>query len=303
MNKTLTIATRKSKLALWQSLYVKSKLEQLYPKLNIKIIKITTKGDKILNSPLSQIGGKGLFIKELEQAILDKKANIAVHSVKDIPYKMPQGFSLAAILKRENPFDAFVSNNFSSIKNLPKSAKVGTCSTRRILQLKAIRPDLITLDLRGNINTRLEKLDNNQFDAIILACAGLIRLGLNNRITKQISPNQILPAVGQGAIGIEALTSDNHTLELLKPLADINTTCLINAERAMNQGLQGGCSSPIAGFATSDNNKLTLTGLVGNIATSTILKHTITGNITKAKELGTKLSDKLISQGAKDILK
>ncbi|MBT4553150.1 MAG: hydroxymethylbilane synthase, partial [Candidatus Thioglobus sp.] len=199
MNKTLKIATRKSPLALWQAEHVKTRLETHHPDLNIELVKMTTQGDQILNSPLSKIGGKGLFIKELEVGMMEGVADIAVHSMKDMPYEIPQGFALGAILKRENPFDAFVSNHFDSIDDLPQCAKVGTCSMRRIVQLKAIRPDLEILDLRGNVNTRLKKLDDGEYDAIILACAGLIRLGFEDRIKQQISPEQSLPAVGQGA--------------------------------------------------------------------------------------------------------
>ncbi|MBT5287299.1 MAG: hydroxymethylbilane synthase, partial [Candidatus Thioglobus sp.] len=199
MNKTLKIATRKSPLALWQAEHVKTRLETHHPDLNIELVKMTTQGDQILNSPLSKIGGKGLFIKELEVGMMEGVADIAVHSMKDMPYEIPQGFALGAILKRENPYDAFVSNHFDSIDDLPQCAKVGTCSMRRIVQLKAIRPDLEILDLRGNVNTRLKKLDDGEYDAIILACAGLIRLGFEDRIKQQISPEQSLPAVGQGA--------------------------------------------------------------------------------------------------------
>ena len=197
MNKTLRIATRKSPLALWQAEHVKARLEAHHPGLKVELVKMTTKGDQILNSPLSKIGGKGLFIKELEQGMLAGDADIAVHSMKDVPYEVPAGFELGAILKRENPFDAFVSNKFDKISDLPQGAKVGTCSMRRIVQLKATRPDLEILDLRGNVNTRLQKLDDGEFDAIILACAGLIRLGFEDRIKQQISPEQSLPAVGQ----------------------------------------------------------------------------------------------------------
>jgi len=223
MNKTLKIATRKSPLALWQAEHVKTRLEMHHPDLNIELVKMTTQGDQILNSPLSKIGGKGLFIKELEVGMMEGVADIAVHSMKDMPYEIPQGFALGAILKRENPFDAFVSNHFDSIDDLPQYAKVGTCSMRRIVQLKAIRPDLEILDLRGNVNTRLKKLDDGEYDAIILACAGLIRLGFEDRIKQQISPEQSLPAVGQGAVGIEIRENDQEILDLITPLIDIET--------------------------------------------------------------------------------
>jgi hydroxymethylbilane synthase len=301
--KTLKIATRKSPLALWQAEYVKSKLAHHYPDLTIELVKMTTKGDQILNSPLSKIGGKGLFIKELEIGMLEGEADIAVHSMKDVPYEIPEAFELGAILKRENPFDAFVSNHFDSIEDLPQNAKVGTCSMRRIVQLKALRPDLEILDLRGNVNTRLQKLDNGDFDAIILACAGLIRLGFESRIKQQISAEQSLPAVGQGAVGIETRKNDTQILTLIKPLIDIETTYRINAERAMNARLEGGCSVPIAGYSTIDNKQITLSGLVGNVDSGVILKHQVSGNIDDAEILGTQLADKLITMGAQDILK
>ncbi|CAC9615759.1 Porphobilinogen deaminase (EC 2.5.1.61) [uncultured Gammaproteobacteria bacterium] len=301
--KTLKIATRKSPLALWQAEYVKSKLAHHYPDLTIELVKMTTKGDQILNSPLSKIGGKGLFIKELEIGMLEGEADIAVHSMKDVPYEIPEAFELGAILKRENPFDAFVSNHFDSIEDLPQNAKVGTCSMRRIVQLKALRPDLEILDLRGNVNTRLQKLDNGDFDAIILACAGLIRLGFESRIKQQISAEQSLPAVGQGAVGIETRKNDTQILTLIKPLIDIETTYRINAERAMNARLEGGCSVPIAGYSTIDNKQITLSGLVGNVDSGVILKHQVSGNIDDAEVLGTQLADKLITMGAQDILK
>ena len=303
MNKTLKIATRKSPLALWQAEHVKARLEHHHPGLNIELIKMTTKGDQILNSPLSKIGGKGLFIKELEVGMMEGVADIAVHSMKDVPYEIPPGFELGAILKRENPFDAFVSNNFDSINDLPQGAKVGTCSMRRIVQLKAIRPDLEILDLRGNVNTRLQKLDNGEYDAIILACAGLIRLKFEDRIKQQIPAEQSLPAVGQGAVGIEIRENDQEILDLIAPLIDTETSYRITCERAMNARLEGGCSVPIAGFSTIENDQITLTGLVGNVDTGIILKERVSGSIDESEKLGVVLADKLISLGAKDILK
>jgi len=303
MNKTLRIATRKSPLALWQAEHVKARLEHHHPGLKVELVKMTTKGDQILNSPLSKIGGKGLFIKELEQGMLAGDADIAVHSMKDVPYEVPAGFELGAILKRENPFDAFVSNNFNSIDDLPQGAKVGTCSMRRIVQLKDRRPDLEILDLRGNVNTRLKKLDDGEFDAIILACAGLIRLEFEDRIKQQISAEQSLPAVGQGAVGIEIRENDQEILDLIAPLVDAETTYRVNAERAMNAQLEGGCSVPIAGYSTIDGDQITLTGLVGNVESGVILKERVSGHINEAEQLGTALADQLISLGAKDILK
>lgn len=302
MNKTLKIATRKSPLALWQAEHVKARLEHHHPELTVELVKMTTKGDQILNSPLSKIGGKGLFIKELEQGMLAGEADIAVHSMKDVPYEIPPGFELGAILERENPFDAFVSNNFSSIEDLPNGAKVGTCSQRRIVQLKALRPDLEILDLRGNVNTRLQKLDDGEFDAIILACAGLIRLGFEDRIKQQITPEQSLPAVGQGAVGIEIRENDSEILSLIKPLIDEDTSYRVRAERAMNAHLEGGCSVPIAGFATLSERELTLTGLVGNVETGQIIKRQVVGHMKNAETLGVELAKKLILLGAREIL-
>lgn len=303
MNKTLKIATRKSPLALWQAEHVKARLEALHPDLTVELVKMTTKGDQILNSPLSKIGGKGLFIKELEIGMMEGVADIAVHSMKDVPYEIPPGFELGAILARENPFDAFVSNQFDSIHDLPQGAKVGTCSMRRIVQLKAQRPDLEILDLRGNVNTRLQKLDDGEFDAIILACAGLIRLKFEDRIKQEMPAIDSLPAVGQGAVGIEIRENDQEVLALISPLIDQETTYRVCAERAMNARLEGGCSVPIAGFATLEGEQINLTGLVGNVASGVILKHQVSGHVSEAKSLGEALADQLITMGAKDILK
>ncbi|HIB28651.1 MAG TPA: hydroxymethylbilane synthase [Candidatus Thioglobus sp.] len=303
MNKTLKIATRKSPLALWQAEHVKARLEALYPALTVELIKMTTKGDQILNSPLSKIGGKGLFIKELEVGMMEGVADIAVHSMKDVPYEIPPGFELGAILERENPFDAFVSNQYNSIEDLPQGAKVGTCSMRRIVQLKDKRPDLEILDLRGNVNTRLKKLDDGEFDAIILACAGLIRLKFEDRIKQEIPAIDSLPAVGQGAVGIEIRENDTEILDLIKPLIDEQTTYRVSSERAMNARLEGGCSVPIAGYATISGDQINLTGLVGNVESGVILKHQVTGHVSEAESLGVSLADTLIEMGAKDILK
>jgi len=303
MNKTLKIATRKSPLALWQAEHVKARLESLYPDLSVELVKMTTKGDQILNSPLSKIGGKGLFIKELEVGMMEGEADIAVHSMKDVPYEIPQGFELGAILERENPFDAFVSNNFASVDELPQGAKVGTCSQRRIVQLKSIRPDLEILDLRGNVNTRLKKLDDGEYDAIILACAGLIRLGFEDRIKQQIPADTSLPAVGQGAVGIEIRENDQEIIDIIKPLIDEETSSRVIAERAMNARLEGGCSVPIAGFATLDDNKLSLTGMVGNVESGEMIKQKISGNKDNAEALGIELADKMLELGAREVLK
>ena len=298
----LKIATRKSPLALWQAEFVKSKLEAIYPDLKVELVKMTTQGDQILNSPLSKIGGKSLFIKELEVGIMEGRADIAVHSMKDVPYELPQGFEIGAILERENPFDAFVSNDFNSIQDLPIGAKLGSCSLRRIVQVKAMRPDLEILDLRGNVNTRLKKLDDGEYDAIILACSGLTRLGFDNRIKQDLSPDDSLPAVGQGALGIEIKANDHEISNLIKPLIHQKTQIEVNAERALNTTLQGGCSVAIGAFATSEDSKLTLSGMVGNVDSGEIIRIQETGETSKPIDLGIRAAKKLLSLGARELL-
>ena len=298
----LKIATRKSPLALWQAEFVKSKLEAIYPDLKVELVKMTTQGDQILNSPLSKIGGKSLFIKELEVGIMEGRADIAVHSMKDVPYELPQGFEIGAILERENPFDAFVSNDFNSIQDLPVGARLGSCSLRRIVQVKATRPDLEILDLRGNVNTRLKKLDDGEYDAIILACSGLTRLGFDNRIKQDLSPDDSLPAVGQGALGIEIKANDHEISNLIKPLIHQKTQIEVNAERALNTTLQGGCSVAIGAFATSEDSKLTLSGMVGNVDSGEIIRIQETGETSKPIDLGIRAAKKLLSLGARELL-
>ena len=298
----LKIATRKSPLALWQAEFVKSKLEDIYPDLKVELVKMTTQGDQILNSPLSKIGGKSLFIKELEVGIMEGRADIAVHSMKDVPYELPQGFEIGAILERESPFDAFVSNDFNSIQDLPVGARLGSCSLRRIVQVKALRPDLEILDLRGNVNTRLKKLDDGEYDAIILACSGLARLGFDNRIKQDLSPDDSLPAVGQGALGIEIKANDHEISSLIKPLIHQKTQIEVNAERALNTTLQGGCSVAIGAFATSEDSKLTLSGMVGNVDSGEIIRVQETGETSKPIDLGIRAAKKLLSLGARELL-
>ena len=298
----LKIATRKSPLALWQAEFVKSKLETIYPDLKVELVKMTTQGDQILNSPLSKIGGKSLFIKELEVGIMEGRADIAVHSMKDVPYELPQGFEIGAILERESPFDAFVSNDFNSIQDLPVGARLGSCSLRRIVQVKALRPDLEILDLRGNVNTRLKKLDDGEYDAIILACSGLARLGFDNRIKQDLSPDDSLPAVGQGALGIEIEANDHEISSLIKPLIHKKTQIEVSAERALNATLQGGCSVAIGAFATSEDSKLTLSGMVGNVDSGEIIRVQETGETSKPIDLGIRAAKKLLSLGAIELL-
>jgi hydroxymethylbilane synthase len=264
---------------------------------------MSTQGDKILDTPLAKIGGKGLFIKELEIAMLEGRADIAVHSMKDVPVAFPQEFGLHAICERENPFDAFVSNHYDSIDALPNGAVVGTSSLRRQCQIRKHRPDLIIKDLRGNVNTRLAKLDAGDYDAIILASAGLIRLTMQDRIKMALPAEVSLPAVGQGAVGIECRNDDAQLIELLSALNHDETHVRVTAERAMNERLEGGCQVPIGSFATLDDNTLTLTGMVGKPDGTTLLFASATASAEKAKDIGIEVADALLEQGAGEILK
>ncbi len=300
--KSLRIATRQSPLALWQANYVKDLLQQLYPDLNVELVPMVTKGDVILDSPLAKIGGKGLFVKELENALLNKEADIAVHSMKDVPMQFPEGLGLAVICKREDPRDAFVSNSYRTLAELPQGAVVGTSSLRRQCQLKTLRPDLEIRSLRGNVGTRLSKLDNGDYDAIILASAGLIRLGLAERIASFIDVEQSLPAAGQGAVGIECRTDDVAVQQLLAPLADAETTSCVLAERAMNHHLQGGCQVPIGGYAVLRDSELYLRALVGSVDGSTIIRAEGKSAVENADVLGVQIAEQLLAQGADKIL-
>lgn len=302
LEKTLKIATRQSPLALWQANYVKDSLQQLYPDLTVELVPMVTKGDVILDSPLAKIGGKGLFVKELENALLNKEADIAVHSMKDVPMQFPEGLGLAVICKREDPRDAFVSNSYRTFSELPQGAVVGTSSLRRQCQLKALRPDLDIRSLRGNVGTRLSKLDNGDYDAIILASAGLIRLGLADRIASFIEVEQSLPAAGQGAVGIECRTDDVQVKQLLAPLADAETTCCVLAERAMNNRLQGGCQVPIGGYAVLQQGQLYLRALVGDVDGSQIIRAEGKSAVENADVLGVQIAEQLLAQGADKIL-
>lgn len=302
LEKTLKIATRQSPLALWQANYVKDRLQQLYPNFTIELVPMVTKGDVILDSPLAKIGGKGLFVKELENALLNKEADIAVHSMKDVPMQFPEGLGLAVICQREDPRDAFVSHSYRTFAELPQGAVVGTSSLRRQCQLKALRPDLDIRSLRGNVGTRLSKLDNGDYDAIILASAGLIRLGLADRIASFIDVEQSLPAAGQGAVGIECRTDDAQVQALLAPLADAETTYCVRAERAMNNHLQGGCQVPIGGYAVLQQGQLYLRALVGDIDGSRIIRAEGKSAVENAEVLGVKIAEQLLAQGADKIL-
>ncbi|PCJ42978.1 MAG: hydroxymethylbilane synthase [Moraxellaceae bacterium] len=300
--KTLRIATRKSPLAMWQAEYVKARLEALHDGLEVELLGMTTQGDKILDTPLAKIGGKGLFVKELEVAMLEQRADLAVHSMKDVPVEFPEGLGLHVICEREDPRDAFVSNNYSSFDELPEGARVGTCSLRRQCQIQEKRPDIQILELRGNVNSRLAKLDEGRYDAIILAAAGLKRLDMAHRITAAMEPEVSLPAVGQGAVGIECRNDDKETLALLAPLNDPDTWTRVQAERAMNNRLEGGCQVPIAGYSELQGDQLWLRGLVGEPDGSRIVRDEVSGPREDAALLGRELADKLLAQGAKSIL-
>lgn len=299
----IRIATRKSALALWQAEYVKAQLEKYHQGIVVELVPMTTKGDIILDTPLAKVGGKGLFVKELEVAMLEDRADIAVHSMKDVPVDFPEGLGLSVICLREDPRDAFVSNHHNSLDDLPQGAIVGTSSLRRQCQLKAMRPDLDIRDLRGNVNTRLAKLDNGDYDAIILAAAGLIRLEMPERIKQYIEPEVILPANGQGAVGIECRLDDKETLALLAPLECQETRHRVLAERAMNKKLEGGCQVPIGSYAVINGEEIHLRGLVGATDGSTIIEQEVTGSVSNAEQLGESLASKLLSLGADEILK
>ncbi|WP_019616809.1 hydroxymethylbilane synthase [Psychromonas ossibalaenae] len=298
----IRIATRHSPLAMWQANFVKAELLKYHPNLTVELLPMKTKGDKILDTPLAKVGGKGLFVKELEVAMLEGRADIAVHSMKDVPVDFPEGLGLTVICEREDPRDAFVSNNFNSLDQLPQGAVVGTSSLRRQCQIRELRPDLVIKDLRGNVNTRLRKLDDGEYDAIILAAAGLIRLEMQVRIAAYIEPEICLPAVGQGAVGIECRLDDQQTIELLKPLEDAVTRIRVTAERAMNLALQGGCQVPIGSYATLDNDQVFLRGLVGSVDGKQIIRKEITGHLDDAEKLGLNLAKQLLDCGAQEIL-
>ena len=300
--KTLRIATRSSPLALWQAEDVKRQLLDLYPQLEVQLVTMKTKGDKILDAPLAKVGGKGLFVKELEAGMLANEADIAVHSMKDVPVDFPPGLELALIMKREDPRDAFVSNRYQALSELPDGAILGTSSLRRQTQISEKYPHLKINWLRGNVNTRLRKMDEGEYDAIILAAAGLKRLGFADRIRSELPPEVSLPAIGQGAIGIETRSDDEAVKSLLAPLADADTTRRVLAERAMNETLHGGCQVPIAGYAELDGDELYIRGLVGEPDGSRVLRAEIRGPAEDAVSLGVQLAKDLLNQGAGDIL-
>lgn len=303
MSGKLVIATRESALAMWQALHVKARLESLHPGLEVQILGMKTQGDKILDVPLAKIGGKGLFVKELETALLSGEADIAVHSMKDVPMELPEGLILGAILAREIPFDALVSHHYASLGELPQGAIVGTSSLRRQSQLMALRPDLQIRSLRGNVNTRLSKLDAGEFDAIILAAAGLTRLGFGERIRQVIPADIMLPAVGQGVLGIECRTGDSRILNFIAPLIDPETDTCVKAERAFNHRLQGGCQVPIGGFATLQGDALEMTGLVASLDGREKIQDRQQAKASAPESLGIALADTLLAGGADRLLK
>ena len=303
MNPTkLVIASRESRLALWQAEHIQGRLKALYPDCDVQILGMTTRGDQILDKTLSKIGGKGLFIKELEQALQDGRADLAVHSIKDVPMDLPEGFALAAIGERANPFDAFVSNRYERLEDLPEGAVVGTASLRREAQLRARYPHLVIKPLRGNLQTRLGKLDNGEYDAIILAAAGLQRLGLDDRIRLIISDTVSLPAAGQGALGIEIAAHREDLLEVLKPLNHGITHACVTAERALARALGGSCQVPLAAYCTEENGLLTLRGLVGHPDGSTILEAYAQAPADYADSLGRAVAKRLADDGAMELI-
>ena len=287
---------------MWQAEHVRDRLRAVYPDLQVEILGMTTRGDQILNSPLARIGGKGLFVKELEQAMEEGRADIAVHSMKDVPMELPDGFLLAAIGEREDPHDAFVSNRYARLEELPANAVVGTSSLRRQCQLLARYPGLRVESLRGNVGTRLKKLDEGQYDASLLAAAGLRRLGLGARITSLLASEQSLPAVGQGAIGIECLASRQDLIELVAPLNHAETADCVRAERAMSRRLAGSCQVPLGGFAEVVNGGLSMRGFVASVDGRKMVRDTVAGERANAEALGAQLAERLLAQGAGDIL-
>jgi len=303
MSREIRIATRKSSLALWQAEYVKARLEASHPGLVVSLVPMVSRGDKLLDAPLAKIGGKGLFVKELETALMENEADIAVHSMKDVPMEFPVGLGLYCICEREDPRDAFVSNRYDSLDALPPGSVVGTSSLRRQAQLLARRPDLKIQFLRGNVNTRLAKLDAGEYDAIILAAAGLIRLGFGERIRSSIGVDESLPAGGQGAVGIECRTDDAELHQLLACLNDPQTATRVTAERALNRHLNGGCQVPIACYAVLEGDQLWLRGLVGQPDGTQLLRAEGRAPAEQAEALGVQVAEALLAQGAAQILK
>ena len=300
--KKIVIASRESMLAMWQARHIQSRLQALYPETTVEILGMTTTGDQILDSPLARIGGKGLFVKELEQALADGRADLAVHSMKDVPMNLPDGFMMAAVGEREDARDAFVSNTFASLEDLPNGSIVGTSSLRRQSQLQARFPHLKIESLRGNLQTRLRKLDEGQYAAIILAAAGLIRLGLESRIRQLIATSDSIPAVGQGALGIEINANRPDMLSVLAPLNHAETAACVEAERGMSRALAGSCTVPLGAYAQIQNNTLNIIGFVASIDGKAMVKEQVSGSPAEAEKLGQLLAQKLVDLGAAKIL-
>ena len=300
--KKLVIASRESALAMWQALHIQARLQTLYPNCDVQILGMTTMGDQILDSPLSLIGGKGLFVKELETALENGSADLAVHSMKDVPMNLPAGFAMAATGEREDARDAFVSNNYDALESLPHGSIVGTSSLRRQSQLQARLPHLKIESLRGNVQTRLRKLDEGQYAAIILAAAGLIRLGLGDRIRAFISPTDSIPAVGQGALGIEIKACRTDLFEILAPLNHIDTQLCVEAERGFSRALAGSCTVPLGAYALRDGEVINMTGFVASVDGKQMLRESISGSTANADALGRALAAKLVARGADKIL-
>ncbi len=298
----MRIATRQSKLALWQADHVAERLRAAHPGLEVVLVPMTTQGDRVLDRALAQVGGKGLFVKELEVALAENRADIAVHSMKDVPGELPDGMMLCAFLDRADPRDAFLSQRYPSFGALPKGARVGTSSPRRQCQLKALRPDIETLLLRGNVETRLRKLSEGEFDAIVLASAGLNRLGLASHITELLDTERSIPAVGQGIVGIECRTADARSRELTAALNDRTAELCITAERAFARRLEGSCQSPIAGFAELSGSLLTLRGMVGSMSGDPLFRGRVAGPADSAASLGLNLAERLLNDGADKLL-
>lgn len=299
---SIRLATRESALALWQTEHVAARLREAHPGLQVELVPMTTRGDQVLDQPLAEIGGKGLFLKELEVAMLEGRADAAVHSLKDVPMELEGPFELGAVLERADPFDAFVSNQFESLEELPFGARVGTSSLRRQALLRAHRPDLKLLDLRGNVNTRLAKLDAGDYDAIVLACAGLERLGLGARIRERLQAPRFIPAAAQGAVAVEIRAGDEATRALFAPLDHEPTRLCTRAERAMTRLLGGSCRVPIAAFATINKERLSLEGLVGDAKSGQTVRGYASGPLAEPEKLGEQVADMLVARGADALL-
>jgi hydroxymethylbilane synthase len=299
---TLRIATRKSQLALWQAEHVASRLRETHPGLGVELVPMTTRGDRVLDRSLAAIGGKGLFIKELETALEEGRADLAVHSMKDVPAEIPRGFAIAALLERADPRDALIARHAGGLKELPRGARLGTSSLRRRAQLLAARPDLRIEDLRGNVDTRLRRLDAGELDAIVLACAGLVRLGLESRIGARLDAGLSLPAIAQGVIGIECRAEDERTRSLIGSLDHLETSVAVAAERAFSARLGGSCQSPIAGLARVESNSLMLEGLVAEPDGSRVLRDALSGPRADAARIGEALAERLLKAGARELL-